>query len=141
MIELPCLMRVCVSTPAFRAKENVVMKRIISLFVVLLFVACGFWDAGNACEELRKNPDLYERIIRVNIREMKELGDLEIVAVTPLNDSSRDTYMLIKSEVVGEVDLYILQEVSKNCRVTDQSFHTDRREVRRIIRQKRMKEL
>ena len=115
------------------------MKKIV--FCFLVFVACGFWDAGNACEELRKFPNLYERIIRVNTREMKELGDLEIVAVTPLGDSSRDTYMLIKSEVVGEVDLYILQEVSKNCRVTDQSFYTDRREVRRIIRQKRMKEL
>ena len=119
--------------------QGATMKRV--LFVLSIFSVVGLGSIGNACEELRKNPDLYERIIRVNTREMKELGDLEIVAVTPLGDSSRDTYMLIKSEVVGEVDLYILQEVSKKCRVTDQSFYTDRREVRRIIRQKRMKEL
>ena len=112
------------------------------LFTVLLFVvSSGFGSIGNACEEIRKYPDLYEKIMRVNARGITELGNLKVVAVTPLNDSSMVTYMIIKSEVMGEVDLYILQEVSKNCTVTDQSFYIDWDEVKRIITIKGMKEL
>ena len=117
------------------------MKRVLFLFVVLVFIICGWGSTGNACEELRKYPSLYEQFMNNNARGMKELGKLKVIAITPRYDSGRNTYLFVKSEAAGEIDLYLLQKTNKDCTVTDQSFYFDYDEVKEIIRRKGMKKL
>lgn len=112
------------------------------LVIVLLFVVCGFASTGNACEELRKYPNLYESMMRVNSRGMEGLlGNLTVIAVTPLDDPSITTHIIVESEIPGEPDIYFLQETAKNCTVINQSFYFNHNEVKQIIRQKRMRML
>lgn len=116
------------------------MKRI--LFVLLFFTVLGFENTGNACEELRKYPELYERTLRTNSKGLEAImGELTLIAITPINNSQTTTYLFLKSEIPGEKDIYFLQETNKDCTVTDQSFYMDWYEVKRIIKQKGMREL
>ena len=69
------------------------------------------------------------------------LGNLTVVAVTPLGDSGLTTDIIVKSEMSGEPDIYFLQETAKDCTVINQSFHFNYNEVKQIIRRKRMKML
>ena len=118
------------------------MKRIV--FCFLVFVASGFGSTGNACEELRKYPNLYESLMETNSREsgLKSLlGNLKVIAVTPLSEPSLITHIIVKSEMAGEPDIYFLQETTKNCTVINQSFYFNYNEVKQIIKRKRMRML
>ena len=99
---------------------------------------------GNACEALRKYPELYESLMEANSREsgLKSfVGNLKVIAVTPTHNSGSSTYLFVKSEIVGEPDIYFLQETNRYCTVTNQSFYFNYNEVKQIIRLKGMKML
>ncbi len=117
------------------------MRIFLILFAVIVLGIFGFGSTSNACEQLRKLPELYEMFINKNAEGMKELGKLKIIAVTPVGDPRGNTYLFVKSRVEGEIDLYLLQETDKNCEVTDQEPFIDYSKVKKIIKQKGMKEL
>ena len=117
------------------------MKRIVA---VLFLVVSGFVSTGNACEELRRYPGAYEVMINKNAKGMGiqgVIGNLDLIAATPAGHPGGKTYIFIKSEIEGERDIWFLQETNKNCDVIDQDFFFDYDEVKRIIKQKGMKEL
>ena len=110
------------------------------LFTVLLFVL-GFGNIGNACVVIREYPYIYEKYINTNARKIGIeglVGKLRVIAVTPIDDSGRNTYLFLKSEIAGERDIYFLQETNKNCDVTDQDYFFDYNEAKKIIRRKGM---
>ena len=108
---------------------------------LIIVVLAGFFGVVEAetCETMRMSPDLYETMM--NQKGVEILGKIKVVAITHVGDSRKDTNIFIKSEAAGEPDIYMLQQINKDCEITSQLFYLDPKEVKQIIKQRGMKKL